>query len=184
MKLLKKIYILNAIFFASLLMFSINSKVLGVEKIEDIKDFNYILKEEAVLVENDDGDFKTDDNGNKYFHYHDIQSEGDTIEIIYNDGTTHTYKYYGGYDDNYSYYDSNGTRLCYIDSNGKYKEPKFSDNQEKVHWKVGTNNYATIEFLGIEKKISVKITESPVKAIKYTTKESYIATDAILDRAY
>ena len=156
MKLLKRIILINLALIATLLIFNVNSKVFGVEKVEDIKDFNFNLKEEAVLVENDDGDFTTDDNGNKYFHYHDIQNEGDTIEIIYNDGTTRTYKYYGGYDDNYSYYDSNGTNLCYIDSNGNYIEPKFSDNQEKSHWKVGTNNYVTIEFLGIEKKYQLQ----------------------------
>lgn len=167
MKLLKKIYILNAIFFASLLMFSINSKVFGVERIEDIKDFNYIPKENYVLIENDRGSFKVDNNGNKYFYYEGVQQYEDILEIIHKDGTKSVYKYEGYYDDYVHYENSNGEELKGVDSNGKYKRPNFLTNQENVHWKLGTNNYATIEFLGIEKKIPVTIAESPVKAIKY-----------------
>ena len=41
-----------------LCVFCFKSTVLGVEKIEDIKDFNYIPKENYVLIENDKGSFK------------------------------------------------------------------------------------------------------------------------------
>ena len=166
-----------------LCVFCLKSTVLGVEKIEDFEEFNYIPKEEYIFVENDDGKYKVDGNGERYFYYDMHRLEDDVIEIIHKNGTKNTYEYYGGYDDNYSYYDSKGNTLCYMDSEGHYIEPKFSHNQEKTHWKVGTN-YATIEFLGIEKKIPVTITESPVKSIKYIPKGPYIASDIILDRTY
>ena len=149
-----------------LCVFCFKSTVLGVEKIEDIKDFNYIPKENYVLIENDKGSFKKDNNGNRYFYYEGIQQYDDILEIIHKDGTKCEYKYEGYYDDYVHYKNSKGEELSGIDSDGKYKRPDFLTNQENVHWKLGTN-YATIEFLGIKKQISVKIIESPVKAIKY-----------------
>lgn len=167
-----------------LCVFGLKSTVFGVEKIEDIQDFNYIPKEDYVLIENDKGDFKIDDKENKYFYYTDVQQLGDILEIIYKDGTKHEYKYDGDYDDYVHYNDSNRVELNGKDSDGHYKRPIFSTNQDKEHWNVGTNNYATIEFLGIEKKIPVTITESPVKSINYIPKGPYIASDVILDRPY
>lgn len=166
-----------------LCVFGLKSTVFGVEKIEDVEDFNYIPKKEYKFVENDVGEFKFDSNGKKYFYYYMSREQDDVIEIIHKNGTKKMYKYYGGYDDNYSYYDSEGYVLNYKDSKGHYVQPKFSQNQDKEHWKVGTN-FATIEFLGIEKKIPVTITESPVKSINYIPKGPYIASDVILDRPY
>ena len=118
------------------------------------------------MIENDKGSFRDDKNGNRYFYYEGIQQYGDILEIIHKDGTKCEYNYEGYYDDYVHYENSNGEELRGIDSDGKYKRPEFLTNQENSHWKLGTN-YATIEFLGIKKQISVKIIESPVKAIKY-----------------
>ena len=167
-----------------LCLFCLKSTVFGVENIEDIEDFKYIPKVDYVLIENDNGDFKTDAKGSKYFYYIGVQQFGDIIEITHKDGTKHAYEYEGNYDDYVHYKDSNGEELNGKDLNGNYKRPVFSTNQEKVHWNVATNNYATVEFLGIEKKIPVTIKESPVKSIKYIPKGPYIASDVILDRSY
>ena len=50
-----------------LCVFGLKSTVFGVEKFEDIQDFNYIPKEDYLLIENDKGDFKVDDKGNKIY---------------------------------------------------------------------------------------------------------------------
>ena len=92
---MKKRYLKVIIFTIMVLLciFGIKSKVFAEEK--DIKDFNYISDKE-VFVGNDCGDFKIDNNGNKYFHYShfDFVKESDTIEIIYKDETKDTYTYY------------------------------------------------------------------------------------------
>ena len=69
MRLLKKIYIINALCIIALLIFSVNSKVFAGEKTEEIADFNYIPKREYIFVENDNGEFCVDANGNSFFHY-------------------------------------------------------------------------------------------------------------------
>ena len=184
---MKKILLKTLLFIiiVSLWIFGVKNSVFGVVKAEEVKDFNYIPKENYVLIENDEGSFKVDAKGNRYFHYNIIQQLGDTLEIIHKDDTIHTYTYEGNYDDTNWYKDLNGNRLRYVDSNNHYIEPKFSDNQKEVHWKVGTNNYATMEFLSIEKKIPVTIKESPIKSIKYVPANTcYDAVDAILDRKY
>ena len=73
MKIIKRILLINIIFIISLLIFSINNKVFAEEKIEEIADFNYIPKREYIFVENDNGYFNIDANGNKYFHYNMLQ---------------------------------------------------------------------------------------------------------------
>ena len=167
MKIVKRILLINIIFFISLLIFSINNKVFAEEKIDEIADFNYIPKREYLFVENDNGHFNIDGNGNKYFHYNMLQGE-DTIEIIYKDGTKHIYKYDGGYDDNYNrYVDLNGNRLWYKGADDAETKLRFTyPDQWKVHWKVGTY-YATMEAFGITKKIPITVVETPVKSIKY-----------------
>ena len=167
MRLLKKIYIINTLCIIALLLFSINSKVCAEEEIEEIADFNYIPAKEYVFVENDNGYFDIDGNGNKYFHYNMLQGD-DTIEIIYKDGTKHIYKYDGGYDDNYNrYVDSDRNRLWYKGADDDSTRLKFTyPDQWKEHWTVGTY-FATMEAFGITKKIPITVIETPVKSIKY-----------------
>lgn len=161
MKKLKMIILINLAFLSVLLIFSINSKVYAIEKTEEIADFNYIPKREYIFVENDDGEFCTDANGNIFFLYNMYQNEGDVIEIIYKNGTKHTYTYDSFEFD--EYHDLNGNKLYY----DNWKEPKFTyPDQWKEHWTIGTY-YATMEAFGIKKKIPITVIETPVKSIKY-----------------
>ena len=169
---MKKRYLKVIIFTIMVLLciFGIKSKVFAEEK--DIKDFNYISDKE-VFVGNDCGDFKIDNNGNKYFHYShfDFVKESDTIEIIYKDGTKDTYTYY--------YRDTNGNYVFKSSDVYKgYEYLKIKDEQTKEHWKVNSTTYLTIELLGIQKKIPVTIKETPVKEIEYTPVER-LATNVI-----
>lgn len=161
MKKLKMIILINIAFLSVLLIFSINSKVYAKEKTEEIADFNYIPKRKYIFVENDNGEFCVDANGNSFFLYNMYQNEGDVIEIIYKNGTKHTYTYDSFEFD--EYHDLKGNKLYY----DNWKEPKFTyPDQWKEHWTIGTY-YATMEAFGIKKKIPITVIETPLKSIKY-----------------
>ena len=117
------------------------------------------------IIENTNGYWTTNDNGEDYFEYWTPAfCHGDMLTITYNDGTSvnHTYS------DNYGgFVIENSNLFISGDAFAMYS------NQSVVPWSVGGENYFTIEYMGAEAQVPVTIIENPVDSITFTPIKPY-----------
>ena len=125
------------------------------------------------LIENDEGEYMIDSNGNRYFNY-DVndyytpyfRQKGSTFTVTTNEGsTTYTYKQlYEEYGEDFywGWYDADGNEL-----DGRWFETDPEEDQKDNHWSVGTN-YLTIYYKNATTQIPVTVVKgSEILSISY-----------------
>lgn len=139
-------------------------KIFSVEIVENtVETIEFLPVEEIKYVENTNGYYDTDNEGNRYYYYHTNIIENNNIIIVnYKDGRSDQYtcKYV---------YDEHGT-YRFVNENGDMLEDEYLeciDNQNDNHWTVGSNNYFTVSYMGVETQVNVEILESSIKKIEY-----------------
>lgn len=114
-------------------------------------------------IENTNGYFQYDSNGEEYFDYYTPWFEiGDILRINNKDGTIVEYTYIGWQEDlGESYFESSDGALI----------PQYNVNcysyQYNEHWTVGSDNYYEIEYLGLQCQVPVTIIENPISSIEF-----------------
>lgn len=128
-----------------------------------VSSIEFIPVNPAVYVENTNGYFQYDANGEEYFDYYTPWFEiGDILRINNKDGTIEEYSYIGWNEDlQNSYFESSDGVLISQDDVGCYSY------QYNEHWTVGSDNYYEIEYLDYSCKVYVTITENPVSSIEF-----------------
>lgn len=109
-----------------------------------VKSIELVKASGKKFIENADGYESTDEDDNPYFNYFIRGLEDAAIKINYTDGTSKTANY-GDTIDGY-------VVGC--------KEDQSTD-----HWKLGSDNYVTIYFMGKEVQMPVTVVENPVQSI-------------------
>lgn len=129
-----------------------------------ISSIEYIPVNDVEYIENSNGRFDYNEN-NKEFYYYEIPyfTIGDILKVTDKDGSTVEYEYIGWqFDDGFASFESqDGVRI-----NADFVN-RF-DDQYTNHWKVGTDNYYTVEYLGFSCNVPVAIVENPYSEIIYT----------------
>lgn len=141
-----------------------------------IASIEFIPVNPAVYVENTNGYFQYDANGEEYFDYYTPWFEiGDILRINNKDDTIEEYSYIGWNEDlQNSYFESSDGVLISQDDVGCYSY------QYNEHWTVGSDNYYEIEYLDCSCKVYVTIKESPFVSALYTpVNGSYSLTEGI-----
>ena len=124
---------------------------------------SFIPVKSTEMVENVDGEWDYDDEtGEKYFLYDlpwfDI---GDVLEVTDKSGKTVKYEYQ---------YNERTDETNFVSSSGDVinkNDIERNSNQYNEHWSVGTDNYYTLNYLGKEAKVFVKILENPCVSISF-----------------
>lgn len=129
-----------------------------------ISSIEYIPVNDVEYIENSNGRFDYSEN-NEEFYYYEIPyfTIGDILKVTDKDGSTVEYEYIGWqFDDGFASFESqDGVRI-----NADFVN-RF-DDQYTNHWKVGTDNYYTVEYLGFSCNVPVAIVENPYSEIIYT----------------
>ena len=129
-----------------------------------ISSIEYIPVNDVEYIENSNGRFDYNEN-NEEFYYYEIPyfTIGDILKVTDKDGSTVEYEYIGWqFDDGFASFESqDGVRI-----NADFVN-RF-DDQYTNHWKVGTDNYYTVEYLGFSCNVPVAIVENPYSEIIYT----------------
>ena len=135
-----------------------------------IESVEYIPEKPYQLVENDDGYYRIDENGNEYFwYYRPSTQDHDIIRVTKKNGTVIDYEYDEDYEDEYSRYRNDDLNLSIYSDNFK----RFN-NQEEIHWVKGGDNYVSFLYAGIECRIPVEIIDSPIDSISYEPASPYV----------
>lgn len=122
-----------------------------------IESLNYIPNDTAEYIQNTNGHWEKDENNKDYYYYRVPEScKGDKLVVKYKSGLSEIYVYNG-----FEWADQDGDPLdsYYLD---------YCDDQYTYHWTLGTKNYYTISYYGLEAKVPVTIVENPVKSVSYT----------------
>lgn len=141
-----------------------------------IASIEFIPVNPVEYIENTNGYFQYDSNGEEYFDYYTPSFEiGDILRINNKDGTIEEYSYIGWQEDlGESYFESSNGALI-----SQYNVNCYS-YQYNEHWTVGSDNYYEIEYLGSTCQIPVTITENPyVSAVYAPVNGSYSLTEGI-----
>ena len=129
-----------------------------------ISSIEYIPVNDVEYIENSNGRFDYNEN-NEEFYYYEIPyfTIGDILKVTDKDGSTVEYEYIGWqFDDGFASFESlDGVRI-----NADFVN-RF-DDQYTNHWKVGTDNYYTVEYFGFSCNVPVAIVENPYSEIIYT----------------
>ncbi|MCM1114614.1 MAG: hypothetical protein NC397_03870 [Clostridium sp.] len=124
-----------------------------------IESISYTPVKPIEYVENVGG-YWTDEG--TYCYYIEAENVGDMLTVYYSDGTSVDY-YYVEDDDNWlwGWIDSNGEELDgYLDYD--------MGHQYDVPWTLGSDNYFTVDYMGVQTQVPVTIIESTVESISYT----------------
>lgn len=146
-----------------------------------IASIEFIPVNPVEYIENTNGYFQYDSNGEEYFDYYTPSFEiGDILRINNKDGTIEEYSYIGWQEDlGESYFESSNGALI-----SQYNVNCYS-YQYNEHWTVGSDNYYEIEYLGSTCQIPVTIKESPFVSAVYTpVNGSYNLTEGIDSTVY
>ena len=133
---------------------------------DEIKSISFSLQTPIELTEGDNGYYRTDSNGDRYFNYYlnldgCLYEVGNTFTVTTSSGSTvYTYKQNGENWWDTDWYDDDGNAL------DGYFDDEYDDQGEN-HWTVGTN-YATVAYKGVTTQIPVKIVKSNVQSISLT----------------
>lgn len=141
-----------------------------------IASIEFIPVNPVEYIENTNGYFQHDSNGEEYFDYYTPSFEiGDILRINNKDGTIEEYSYIGWQEDlGESYFESSNGALI-----SQYNVNCYS-YQYNEHWTVGSDNYYEIEYLGSTWQVPVTITENPYVSAVYTpVNGSYSLTEGI-----
>lgn len=106
----------------------------------------FIPVEPMELVENIDGWYCEDENGEKYFEYYPSFSDGDAVVLTFGDGSTEKYVY-----EDYDFYNESEEPLDWY----------YSDDQYENHWSLGEHCFTLIVY-DIEIIFEASIIENPV----------------------
>ena len=114
------------------------------------------------IIENTHGDWSENDNGEQYFAYYIPKFEpGDVLTVIGKDGSSVAYTYE---DESWTFISENANK---IDSS------ELNRNDQGNRWTIGGENYFTIEYMGAETQVPVKIIENPIASISFTPANPY-----------
>ena len=126
------------------------------------------------VIENCDGYWDKDSDGEEFFNYQYWCNEGDSFTINLSDGSVRTYVYseYYNAEEDCGY-------LTFLDEKGNEADVEIyvSDKQYENHWKVGTYNaealfYYDYEYIG-SVDFPVTVVENPYSSITYTPVEPF-----------
>lgn len=129
-----------------------------------ISSIEYIPVNDVEYIENSNGRFDYNEN-NEEFYYYEIPyfTIGDILKVTDKDGSTVEYEYIGWqFDDGFASFESQDGVRINVDFVNRF------DDQYTNHWKVGTDNYYTVEYLGFSCNVPVAIVENPYSEIIYT----------------
>lgn len=127
-----------------------------------ISSIDFIPVNPIEYMEETNGYFEYDENGDEYYYYYSPSFEiGDILKITYKDGTVTEYTYVGWLDDSNAYFESSdGVRI-------NAEDVKQNDDQYINHWSLGSDNYFTVEYLAATYNVPVTITENPIASIEF-----------------
>ncbi|MBR4762249.1 MAG: hypothetical protein IK086_06400, partial [Clostridia bacterium] len=142
-----------------------------------IKAVVFTPAEPIVIVENTQGDWDTDWEGNEYYRYSTPWFKGgDTLAVTYSEtGETVTYTYL--YPDGSNPIDRSG----FYDVENNYEPIPEQDSVFVSHegqWELGDNNYMYATYMGNKSGlVNVSIIENPYKGIRYTRAKAPVFID-------
>ncbi|MBR3148783.1 MAG: hypothetical protein IKF64_01310 [Eubacterium sp.] len=128
----------------------------------NVKSIECTLQKDKFEVEEfTNGDLYEDENGEEYFKYYDFElyevfTDGDTLEVTYNDDSSATYTFYD--DEKYGFYNGDDKLEGNIE---------ITSDQRTKHWTVGDDNEFEIFYMGATDTRKVTVTESPVASIAF-----------------
>ncbi len=144
--------------------FGVETKIPVTIKENPVKSISYTPgdPDRYVYIENVDGYYSTDNDGNEFFYYYySYNHEEDTLTVNYKDGSSENYVYTHDDDWNWFFISEDGEKINSDDVSSE-------DTQYQNHWLKGKENYFTVSYLNAEVKVPVTIKENPVKSISYT----------------
>ncbi len=107
-----------------------------------------------------------------YYYYLPSYNEGDTVTVIYTDGTETEYVW----NDNMNYFVSEDDVILNVDR---------TDSQDDYPWVVdGEYNHFTVKYAGKTCTVPITIKANPVKSISFTPSEEYVLTEGVSDGFY
>lgn len=117
-------------------------------------------------IENTNGYWDTDDNGEEFYHYDDGEylwflflQDGAVITVTDKDGSVVDYVF-----------DVEGWKFISKDGDVIYTNSvHYNTHQSDKPWKSDSDNYFTVEYLGATTQVPVTIVENPVSSITYTS---------------
>ena len=132
-----------------------------------IKGIKYTPIEKPTYIENNDGYWDTDSDGEDFFNYYDYGfREGDKLLVTDKEGTETEYVFdFGSY--------------CFVSEDGDEisdDELEFEDDQWKNHWYVGDVTYRVF-YKGVYDTVTAEIKKNNIKSISINVNRPYTIYD-------
>ena len=137
-----------------------------------IENVEYI--QHAPLAENNDGEWRTDAEGNRYYYYHYFYEDSDVIRLTWKDGSVKEYKHKAG---DWDVDGDEEAEYFFTSKDGEFiklRTYQIASDQSEHHWTLGSDNYGTFYYGGktYQSQVTIKL-KNTLKASGKTATVKY-----------
>ena len=130
---------------------------------KEVQSIEYQPRDSVTAYYETNGEWRHgNDDGPDFFYYFGVVGYGQNDKLLVTYDSGDTVEFVGTYDeDGFAFVAENGDRIS-------QNEFDVRDDQQNVHWGLGSDNYYYIEYAGKQAAIQVTIINNPIKAISFT----------------